>query len=502
MSRTLVAGVDSSTQSCTVELRDAETGESVALGRAPHAPTFPPVSEQDPRMWWDAFTTAWAEAVAGAGGDAGQIGAISVAGQCHGLVMLDRSGGVVRPAKLWNDTTSAPQTASMLRERDQADWIWEILSPLNPAFTITKLRWMAENEPDSLARTEHVLLPHDYLNYRLTGEFFTDRSEASGTGYFNGPTGAYLPNLLRAHVSGEKDWEEMLPTVLGPQECGGTVHPLVARELGLRPDALVGAGGGDQHIGALGIGLTEADVAFSLGTSGVVMTTRSEPLYDLSEIVDSVCDAAGGYLPLVSLLNCTKVTDTVGRILGADHDEMAALALSTSSPRLTLLAHLDGERSPMLPGSVGILSGLRSDSTRADVARAAFEGVVSALAWGCEILDGLAGGTLTGRRITVGGGSRSAAYTQFLADMLDDDVWRVDAPEAVARGACVQAAAVLAGDDVRQRRDEWAPRTEVCASPRSTARGISDEWKEMLQHAMARHGQAKAENSMRGAEKR
>jgi xylulokinase len=454
----IVAGVDSSTQSCTVELRDAETGSLLGSGRAPHPPTFPPVSEQAPSRWWEALRLALGAAIADSGARSSDIRALSIGAQCHGLVMLDAEGVVLRDAKLWNDTTSAPHAAAMVAANGASAWVHATGSVPTAAFTISKLAWVAEHEPHLLDRLARVLLPHDYLTWRLTGEAVTDRSDASGTGYYGAHDGRWRTDLLDAHVASNVDWSAVLPRVLAPSERAGTILPAVADELGLSRNVVIGAGGGDQHLGALGLGLRDGDVVYSLGTSGVVLTSASAPVFDEAGFVNGVADAAGGYLPLVCTLNSTKVTDWTARLLGVPVEELSALALAAdpTESRPVFAAFLDGERTPNRPLATGLLGGLTTGTTREDLARAAFEGVVFGLARGHEQIRRV-GAAADGAVTVTGGGARSAAYRQIIADTLDRPVLTKDAPEATARGAAVQAAAVLAGADVVDVRDAWAP---------------------------------------------
>lgn len=487
----IVAGVDSSTQSCTVELRDAEDGRLLGSGRAPHPPTSPPVSEQHPDDWWAAFAGALGAALADAGRRASEVDAVSVAAQCHGLVLLDATGRVLRPAKLWNDTTSSLHAAAMVADLGRAGWARAVGSVPTAAFTITKLAWVAAHEPELLDRTRLVLLPHDWLTWRLTGEAVTDRSEASGTGYYAAHTGRYLPEHLRRWVRPDLDWEPMLPRVAGPAEPAGRAVTAAARALGLRPDVVVGAGAGDQHAGALGMGLAPGQVQYSLGTSGVVLTTSAVPVHDESGWVDGVADAAGGWLPLMCSLNATKVTDAVARLLGVDLPTLGDLALAADRrpDRMVLAAYLDGERTPERPDARGLLGGLRSDATREELALAAYEGVVLGLLRGHEAIRA-AGAAADGDVVLAGGGARSAAYRQVLADGLGRPVQTRDATEATARGAAVQAAAVRSGVPVTEVRDAWAPairtitepRGEIDASVRARYRALTD-WRQPTEPA-------------------
>ncbi|WP_162893085.1 xylulokinase [Microbacterium halotolerans] len=467
--RELVAGVDSSTQSCKVELCDAATGEFVATGSAAHPPVTPPASEQDPRAWWDAFVAAFREARSDAApGD--RVIAISIAAQCHGLVALDDAGEPVRAAKLWNDTTSAEQMTRLLDTIGRERFVRATGTLPTAAFTISKLAWLAEHEPENFARTSTVLLPHDYLTFRLTGERVTDRSEASGTGYFDAAHGRYLPEFL-AHIDPDRAWDAMLPRVAHPDEAVGTVHAQALEALGIAGPVSVGSGGGDQHAAALGLGLQPGDVAYSFGTSGVVSALSADPTFDLSGDVDGVSDMTGGYLPISSTLNAAKVTDAFARILGVGHAELDELAMSAPLDRSgpVLAAYLDGERTPNLPNAVGILGGIRTDSTREEVARAAYEGVVLGLIAAHRAIA-REGVDTSADVIALGGGARSASYPQLLADLLGRPVHRTDAGEATARGAAVQAAAVATGRSVAEVRTAWAPAREIIASPREIDR--------------------------------
>lgn len=461
----IVAGVDASTQSSTVELRDADTGRLLGTGRAPHPRTFPPVSEQDPREWWSAFRLALDAAVADADASRADIRAISVAAQCHGLVMLDAAGEPLRKAKLWNDTTSAPQGDRMVAELGGEVWARAVGSVPIAAFTITKLAWVAEHEQHLLDRVRRILLPHDYLTWRLTGRAVTDRSEASGTGYYAAHEARWRTDLLDRFV-GPRAWGDLLPTVLAPDEAAGTVQAAVASELGLTGDVLVGAGGGDQHLGAVGLGMRTDDATFSLGTSGVVLTSSEHPVFDPTGIVTGVANAVGGYLPLACTLNATKVTDWAAAILGVDVAALGEMALAARAPtRPVLAAFLDGERTPNRPGAVGVLAGLTTATTREDLARAAVEGVLLGLVEALERIRSV-GAPAAGPVTMMGGGARSGAYRQILADLLGREVSVLDAPEATARGAAVQAIAVLQGRAVHEVADALRPVALSVTEPR------------------------------------
>jgi xylulokinase len=442
----LVAGVDSSTQSTKVELRDLDSGEIVASASSPHPAVTPPRSEQDPTSWWDAFRLAWDDATtqltSRSRGD--EVAAISVAGQQHGMVALDATGRPVHPAKLWNDTESAPDAEWLVSQLSDgaAAWATAVGSVPVAAFTATKLSWLHRTHPDAWTRLTRVLLPHDFLTHRLTGGFTTDRGDASGTGYWSPATGEYRWDLL-ALIDADRDWSEVVPTVLGPLDVAGTWN-----------DLLVGVGTGDNMAAALGLGLGLGDAVLSIGTSGTAFTVADRPSADPSGEVAGFADATGRFLPLVCTSNAAKVFDATARLLGVDHEEFDRLALAaTGADRPILLPYLDGERTPNRPNATGVLSGLRSDVSREAFARAAVDGVACGLLDALDALRRQAG--LDGRLVLTGGGAHSRALRAVIAGLVDGAVVVADVDQAVATGAAVQAAAVLAGKDHRAIQQRW-----------------------------------------------
>ena len=473
-------GVDSSTQSCKVEIRDLSTGELLGSGSAPHPPAFPPSSEQHPEDWVTALIVAARQAISRCA-EPPDVRAISVAAQCHGLVLLDARGEALRSAKLWNDTTGSSNLARLVERIGARRWVMRIGSLPTSAFTIAKLAWVAEHEPGLLDRAATVLLPHDYLTYWLTGERVTDRSDASGTGYFDAVGGEWITSYLEL-VRAECDWPAKLPTVLGPTDAAGTVRPARAAELGLGADVVVGAGGGDQHAAYLGLGLTDGDQYFSIGTSGVVATSSRGPVFDTTGAVDGVADMTGGYLPLMSTLNAARVVDRAAVMLGADLVGISELALAagpTQGP--VLVPFLDGERTPDRPHARGALADVTSRTTREELARAFVEGPLLSLLSGRDSLTAC-GVELDGVATVVGGGARSPATLQLLADLLDDEVTVPHVDEATARGACIQAAAVASRTDPAGLVDlakRWLPDARARVAPRAHGRNVGalrDRW--------------------------
>ncbi|HEY7858822.1 MAG TPA: xylulokinase [Candidatus Nanopelagicales bacterium] len=432
-SRELVAGVDSSTQACKVVIRSAAAGELVRQGRAPH----PDGTEVDPQSWWNAFL----QAVDAAGG-LDDVGAIGVASQQHGMVLLDDSGATVRDALLWNDVRSAPQARDLVAELGGDVWAAAVGSVPVASFTVTKLRWSAECEPLVAARASAVCLPHDWLTWRLVGGGAgssgpplpsTDRGDASGTGYFSPASGTYRFDLLSRAFGRALE----VPEVLAPGDSAGVVR---AQAPGLKQGAVVSAGTGDNMAAALALALEPGDVVVSVGTSGTAFAVREGVAADVSGAVAGFCDATGRQLPLVATLNAARVLAAGARLLGVDFAGLDRLALSAppGAEGLVMLPYFDGERTPDRPTATGALSGMTTaNTTPANLARATVEGVLCGLADAVDAL--VACGVPVRRILLVGGGARSEAV-RVLAPMLFAHPVVVPEPgEYVADGAARQA---------------------------------------------------------------
>ncbi|GGM47881.1 xylulokinase [Micromonospora sonchi] len=464
----LVAGVDSSTQSCKVVVRDAETGTLVRQGRAAH----PDGTEVDPTAWWSALRTA----VDAAGGLA-DVAAVSVAGQQHGMVCLDEAGEVVRPALLWNDTRSAGAAAELIEEAGAGEagrrfWADAVGSVPVASFTATKLRWLARNEPANAERVAAVCLPHDWLTWRLAGApgldtLRTDRSDASGTGYWSPATGEYRFDLLEQAFGRRL----RVPTVLGPAEAAGHLDPAALAGAGTSAagpgtaasgaalsgagGALLGPGAGDNAAAGFGVGARLGDVVVSIGTSGTVFSVADSPAADPSGIVAGFADATGRFLPLVATLNAARVLDAAAGLLRVGLDELAELALSASpgADGLVMVPYLEGERTPNRPDATGSVHGLTlRTSTPAHLARAAVEGMLCALADGLDALA--AQGAVVRRVILVGGGARSAAVRRIAPQVFGYPVVVPPPGEYVADGAARQAAWLALGGS---EPPSWTP---------------------------------------------
>jgi xylulokinase len=440
----LVAGVDSSTQATKVVVVDADSGVVVASGQGRHTVTGTGgARETDPREWWSALQSALA-----ATGRSAEIAAIAVAGQQHGLVVLDRHGSPLRPASLWNDTRAAPDAERLTDSLGAATWAR--LTGLRPvaSFTVSKWAWLRRTEPDVARATNAIRLPHDYVTERLTGHGTTDRSDVSGTGWWSPATGRYLDEILS--LPDVRLPPERLPQVVGPTDAAGSVTAGAAAEVGLAAGALVGPGTGDNAGAALGLGLTVGQAAMSLGTSGTIFAVADRPAADPSGIVAGFADATGRFLPLAATLNCTVAVDRVAGWLGLDRDDVQPAG------DVVVLPYLDGERTPNLPLASGTILGLRHTTTPQQILMAAYEGAVATLLVAFDAIGDAVGGLdANAPLLLVGGGARGETWRSVVRRLTGRAVQIPEATEAVAMGAAAQAAAVLRGEPPTDVASRW-----------------------------------------------
>ena len=427
-----VAGVDSSTQSVKIVVRDSESGELLAQASHPH----PDGTEVDPQLWLVALNAVIAEV-----GGLESLDAISIGGQQHGMVLLDADGEVIRPALLWNDTRSAPQATAI----NQAFPDIHVMtgSQLVASFTASKVRWVLENEPENASKIAAIALPHDWLSWKLTGstdinELFTDRSDASGTGYFDPSTNHYVDEIVQ-WVTGKSD--VVLPRIVAPGEIGAKIGKTI-----------IACGAGDNAGAALGIGATVGDLVISLGTSGTAFAVSSSPAHDKSGEVAGFADASGNFLPLACTLNAAKVFDSTAKILGVDFEKFSQLALQANpgSDGLMMLPHFDGERTPNRPDAEGAILGItHSNFTPANIARASIEGVIAGLAYATEALRRQS--VDIQRLLLVGGAARNPAVQLIASEIFGSPIHIPTPGEYVSEGAAIQAAWALNGS-----RPQWS----------------------------------------------
>ncbi len=433
-------GIDCGTQRTKALLRDPD-GVPLGRGYAPHDLIESPngTREQQPAWWVDALLVSVQHALAQT--PEHEVHALGVSGQQHGLVVLDEDHHVIRPAKLWNDTSTAGQNQQLLEMFGGAQaWFERFGIVPRTGYTVSKLLWLKQNEPENFLRIRHILLPHEYLNFWLTGVLSAENGDASGTAFFNVRTRQWSPEILNAIDGGTGQLAAALPPLRPVDQPVGTLRPEVAAELGLRVSCLVAAGGGDNMMAAIGTGnVRSGTVTLSLGTSSTVFSFHDTAGLDATGNVASFCSSSGGWLPLVCTMNATNVVTQTLQVLGRSvaDIEPALRATAPGAGGLVFLPFLNGERTPDLPGAQGTLTGLSAVSfTPENLIRAVIESVSFGILHGLDLIQQ---GAPVERLLVVGGGSRSPAWRQLLADSSATVVEVPVEEEAGCLGAAMQA---------------------------------------------------------------
>ena len=501
--RDVYVGIDSGTQSTKVLLVDGDTGSALGSGSAPHQliENLPPGHlEQHPQDWFGALEQALGQALESSRIDPARVTAFGVSGQQHGLVALDGAGNVIRPAKLWCDTSTAPQCERILAQLGGVQrFIGLTGNALPPGYTASKLAWLKEHEPDNFDRLATILLPHDYLNYRLTGVQQMECGDASGTALLDVRRRTWCPEVLRAF---DDDLADKLPPLAPSDQPCGTLRPELATKWGMRPDVIASAGGGDNMMSAIGTGnVTPGVVTVSLGTSGTIFAYSEIPVIDPQGEVAAFCDSTGAWLPLVCTMNVTVATELVKVLFGLDTAQLEAEAgrIAPGSDGLMLLPYFEGERTPNVPQGTGVWFGAnRRTQTPAHFARAAMEGALLGLNYGLRRLLEL-GITAHEVRLT-GGGSNSSVWRRIAASVFDLPVVGLTQSESAAYGAALQAKWCAArrtspGVSIQELAAQWIqPRAETRVQPEPEdvlryreLQTLHDQVSRALRESFARH---------------
>ena len=433
-------GIDCGTQGTKALLINA-AGKPLGRGYAPHAliERSNGAREQDPQWWIDALIDSVKQALAEASDT--NVLAIGVSGQQHGLVVLDENLQVIRPAKLWNDTETAPENAELIEIFGGPKAFFDRFGivPLT-GYTVSKLLWLKHHEPANFDRIRHILLPHEYLNFWLTGNLFAEYGDASGTGFFDVRKRQWAEEVLNKIDGGTGHLFRALPELLTSDQIVGTLRPAAAQALGLSSECIVSTGGGDNMMGAIGTGnIREGVVTLSLGTSSTVYSFSTQPSLDSSGSVAPFCSSSGGWLPLVCTMNATNVVTQTLTVLGKTVADIEAALLATipGADGISFVPFLNGERTPDLPHARGSIVGLSaSNYTAANLIRAVIEGVSFGILNG---FDRILNGKPAERILLIGGGARSAQWRQLLADASGALIQVPVETEAGALGAAMQA---------------------------------------------------------------
>ena len=440
----LFLGIDCGTQGTKAIILDAVSGQVLGQGAAAHKLISGANGrrEQDPAQWLDALTLATRRALLAADVDGQAILGMGVSGQQHGLVLLDHQGKVLRPAKLWCDTETADENARLLThlggDRGSLERLGVVIAP---GYTVSKLLWTREQHPETFSRIAHVLLPHDYLNYWLTGRSCSEYGDASGTGYFNVRTRQWDLQLLR-DIDPSGRLQAALPELIDAHAAVGTLLPGIADHLGINPRARVSSGGGDNMMGAIGTGnIKPGAITMSLGSSGTVYAYADQPKVSPDAAVATFCSSSGGWLPLICTMNLTNATGVIRELFDLDIECFNALVAQApiGAEGVCMLPFLNGERVPALPHATGSVLGLTmSNLTQANLCRAVVEGTTFGLRYGLDLLrhNGLQSRSIC----LIGGGSNSQVWRQIVADTMNTPVICTEQSEAAALGAAIQAA--------------------------------------------------------------
>ncbi|MCW2294975.1 xylulokinase/toxin CptA [Pseudomonas sp. BIGb0408] len=437
-------GIDCGTQGTKALVLDIHSGRVLGEGSAGHQLISGANGrrEQEPADWLQAFELATARALQQAGVSGREVLGIGVSGQQHGLVLLDAKGEVLRPAKLWCDTESAAENAQLLDLLGGESGSLERLGvAIAPGYTVSKLLWTRDHHPEVFARIAYILLPHDYLNYWLTGRFCAEYGDASGSGYFNVRTRAWDSQLLES-IDPSGALSRALPELIESHRCVGPIRPQIAELLGLNPRALVASGGGDNMMGAIGTGnIAPGAITMSLGTSGTVYAYADQPRVSPHPQVATFCSSSAGWLPLICTMNLTNASGAIRELLGLDVEAFGALVgqAPIGAQGVLMLPFLNGERVPALPQATASLHGLTTDNlTRANLCRAVVEGTTFGLRYGLDLLRD--SGIRSDAIRLIGGGAKSAPWRQIVADIMGAPVACPQHTEAAALGAAIQAA--------------------------------------------------------------
>jgi xylulokinase len=435
-------GIDSGTQSTKVLVVDAKNGDVVASASQTYdlIPNLPPgAKEQHPHTWRDAATKAIRQALKSAKAGAAEIKAIGVSGQQHGFVPLDRNGEVIRPAKLWCDTSTADECQEIMAKIGGVGaTIRAAGNAMLPGYTAPKILWLKKREPKNFARLATVLLPHDYLNFWLTGQKVMEYGDASGTMLLDVKTRKWSEKVLGAIDAGLQD---KLPPLISSDRSAGRLQTSTAKALGLDAGVLVSAGGGDNMMGAIGTGNTRPGViTASFGTSGTIYACSEKPVIDPVGEIGAFCDSTNRWLPLLCTMNVTVATEMVRHDFGLEVKRFDATVAEArpGADGLVLLPYLEGERTPNVPDGTGVFFGVTPRTfTAANFARAAMEGVTLGMNYGLRRLAEL--GVKPKQIRATGGGSNSKVWRQIMADVFNAEVVTLQVGEGAAYGAALQA---------------------------------------------------------------
>ena len=484
----LFLGIDSGTQGTKAIVFSTTLKKVISEGYASHDLIENDVGkkEQEPSWWIEASIKAITKALEGVGSSK-DVKAIGVSGQQHGMIPLDAEGHIIRPAKLWCDTETVSQCEEITQKVGGSEKVIDIIgNSIAAGFTASKILWMKQNEPENYQRLATVLLPHDYINYWLTGEKKTEYGDASGTAYFDVKSRTWATSILQA-IDDSGKLNDCLPELIESQVPIGTIKPEIAKQFNLSPDVIVSSGGGDNMMGAIGTGnVVPGVVTTSLGTSGTIYSCADQPIIDPKGELAAFCSSSGHWLPLVCTMNVTVSTELTRALLGLGIEDLNKKAASApvGSEGLTLLPYFNGERTPALPNAKAVIYGITGQNyTSENLCRAAMEGATLGLRYGLDVL--CQQGIVPQEIRLVGGGAKSALWRQVVADTFECTVVCPESSEAGAMGAALQAMWCYMNE--KEGSTSFEEITQHCVFLDETTRtdprkNSADQYREIYQH--------------------
>lgn len=457
----IIAGIDCGTQSTKVLCYDTQKKEVIALTSSKHIMISKEdgTREQDAYLFINAIKDCFAQIPTAIKKN---IKGIGVSGQQHGFVALDKNGEPLVPVKLWCDTSTSPQCDTLTERLGGKEKVFELIgNQILPGYTASKVLFLKEHNKLAYDKLAHILLPHDYINYYLTGEYTMEEGDSSGTAFFDVRNRVWSNEVLKA-IDSERDLSKTLPRIIKPTEMAGYVQSSTAQVLGLSDNVVVSCGGGDNMMGAIGTGCTdEGSLVMSFGTSGTLFGYSEKCIADDKERLAAFISSSGGYLPLLCTMNCTVASEQIRDLFSKDVKEFDKIASSApiGCNGVTLLPYFNGERTPNYPNGKAAIIGLNTTNTNeSNIARAALESAIYSMKVGLEAFNQQ--GFKAKKLILIGGGAKSKVWCQMISDAFGLEVVIPEISEAAAFGGCIQVLSILENKKISEVAKEFVTMSE------------------------------------------
>ncbi|MCK9191502.1 MAG: xylulokinase [Sphaerochaetaceae bacterium] len=457
----IIAGIDCGTQSTKVLCFDSKTKKVVALQSFKHTL----ISKEDGTREQEAslFTDAIKECFKNIPSSIKEkIEGIGVSGQQHGFVALDKNGNPLVPVKLWCDTSTHEQCITLTERLGGKKKVFDLIgNQILPGYTASKVLYLKEKNKERYDKLAHILLPHDYINYYLTGNYVMEEGDASGTAFFDVRNREWSKEVLNA-IDEDRDLRECLPKIIKCTEKAGNISESTAKELGLKTSCIVSCGGGDNMMGAIGTGCTEdGSLVMSLGTSGTLFGYSEKCITDEKERLAAFISSSGGYLPLLCTMNCTVASEQMRDLFKKDVKEFDKMANDApiGCEGVTLLPYFNGERTPNYPNGKATIIGLNtSNTTETNISRAALESAIYSMKVGLEAF--VEQGFVAKKLILIGGGAKSKVWCQMISDAFDLEVVIPEITESAAFGGCLQVLSLIEKKKINDTAKEYCRMSE------------------------------------------